>query len=452
MSSTGTKFGGRDRGSGTRAVLGTRRAVCLVALGALLASACGGDGSRPVAAPTSTAAPDQAVPADPEPPTTTEAPADPEQPDATSEPPATTEAPLASEPLTTADAPLASEPPATTVPPRPQSPPYRAELPWGSFLLADRTAHKLLTLDETLSFVLSVGATSDGGSGPAMGEGWARGAEEAAARHGATIEARVVGPWGDDPDAQAAEIDELVTAGEVDCLAVEAPAGGELARVIDRAANSGVPVFTVGGDSPGSKRFAFYGLDDRGAGVHTGRLVGRWALDGRILLRKGAVLAADAADERSRVLMEGFIDGIGEELPDLEFVNGADTAASLGADPDAAYEAAGEWIEAHPDVDIIFLPDSSLEQASSFIAARALYGEVSTAGFHMSDSVVNYVYEGVVVAAMVAGLANQAAAAADACGDFLLAGAYDTGRVAVDPTAVTEGNLEERDWTAPESR
>ena len=300
--------------------------------------------------------------------------------------------------------------------------------------------------------MLSVGATSDGGSGPAMGEGWARGAEEVAARYGGAVEARVVGPWGDDPDAQAAEIDELVTAGEVDCLAVEAAAGGELARVIDRAANSGVPVFTVGADSPDSKRFAFYGLDDRDAGVHTGRLVGRWALDGRILLRKAAVLAADAADERSRLLMEGFVAGMGEELPDLEFVNGPDTAASLGDDPEAAYEAAGEWIEAHPDVDIIFHPDPSLEQASRYIAVQALYGEVSTAGFHLSGAVLNYVYEGVVVAAMVPGLANQAAAAADACGDFLLAGAYDTGHVAVDPTAVTEANIEERDWTAPESR
>jgi ABC-type sugar transport system substrate-binding protein len=427
---------------------------------ALLAAGCGGgdgeDATPPVAVPSSTAAPDpEAAAPDPEPPAADEAPPESEPPDADDERPDPNEPGVTAAPIATESPPEAeppAEPPASTVPPRPQSPPYRAELPWGSFLLADRTANKLLTLNETLNFVLSVGATSDGGSGPAMGEGWTRGAEEAAARHGAAIEARVVGPWGDDPDAQAAEIDELVVAGEVDCLAVEAPAGDELARVIDRAANSGVPVFTVGADSPGSKRFAFYGLDHRDAGAHTGRVVGRWALDGRILLRKGAVLAADASDERSRLLMEGFIDGIGEELPDLEFVNGPDTAESLGADPDAAYLAAGEWIEAHPDVDIIFHPDPSLEDAARHIAVQALYGEVSTAGFHMSDSVVNYVYEGVVVAAMVPGLANQAASAADACGDFLLAGAYDTGRVAVDPTAVTEDNLEERDWTAPESR
>ncbi len=411
-------------------------------------SACSsGDGPGPAAAPATTAPealvttqpPSSTVPSSTVPlAATTTAPSATTAPEA----PATTLPP----PTTTAAVP----PPSTTLP-LPQSPPYRAEPSWGPFLLADRIARKL-TLDETLSFVLSVGATSEGGSGPAMGAGWARGAGEASSRHGRAVEASVVGPWGDDPDAQAAEIDELLVAGGIDCLAVEAPASGELARVIDRAANSGVPVFTVGGDSAGAKRFAFYGMDDRGAGVHAGRVVGRWAVDGRILLRKAAVLAADAADGRSRLLMEGFIAGIGEELPDLEFVNGPDTAVSLGADPDSAYEAAGEWIGANPEVDIIFLPDSSLEQASRFIAAEALYGEVSTAGFHMSSSVVNFIYEGVVVAAMVPGLSNQAEAAARACGDFLLAGVYDTGAVAVDPTAVTEANLEEREWTAPQNR
>ena len=434
----------RRRGWGAPAWRRARRAAGLLVVAALVASACSsGDGPAPAAAPATTAS---RRPVTTQPPPTSTVPLA-----ATTTAAPVTTAATTTTPATTLPPPATTLPPPATTVPLPQSPPFRAEPSWGPFLLADRIAQKL-TLDETLSFVLSVGATSEGGSGPAMGAGWARGAGEASSRHGHAVEARVVGPWGDDPDAQAAEVDELLVAGGIDCLAVEAPASGELARVIDRAANSGVPVFTVGGDSAGAKRFAFYGMDDRSAGVHAGRVVGRWAVDGRILLRKAAVLAADAADGRSRLLMEGFIAGIGEELPDLEFVNSVGTAVSLGADPDSAYAAAGEWIGANPDVDIIFLPDSSLEQASRFIAAEALYGEVSTAGFHMSSSVVNFVYEGVVVAAMVPGLANQAAAAARACGDFLLAGVYDTGAVAVDPTAVTEANLEEREWTAPQNR
>ena len=344
--------------------------------------------------------------------------------------------------------------PATTLP---SGPPYRAELPSGPFLLNDRTAQKL-ALDETLSFVLSVGSTGDDGSGLAMGAGFAAGAAESSERHSARIEARVVGPDEAGAAAQAQQIDDLIVQGGLDCLVVEAAeaaaadSGGGLATVIDRAVNSGVPVFTVGGDSADSRRFAFYGLDALGAGARAGEAVGRWAVDGRILLRKAGVLTGDATSERSQRLMEGFIAGITAELPDLEFVNGPDTVESFGFDPVEVYDEAGEWILAHPDVDVVFFTDEGMEPASRFIADRALYGDVSLAGFHMSEKVPNYIREGVVVAAMLPGLAGQAAAAAEACGDFLLAGAYHTGHVAVDPVVVTEDNVEDRDWAQPENR
>ena len=335
----------------------------------------------------------------------------------------------------------------------PQSPPYRAELPSGVFVLADRIAQKL-TLDQTLSVVLSVAGPSGEGSGPAMGAGVHVGAAETSERHGAGVEARTVGADGAD---QAAQIDDLVVSGEVDCLVVEPPADDPsaaqaVARAMDRAVNAGVPVFTVGGDSADSRRFAFYGLDELSAGRLTGSVVGRWAVEGRILLRKAGVLAGDAASEESQQLMEGFVAGITAELPDIEFVNGPGDVESFGSEYFEFYDEAGEWILAHPDVDIIFVTGAGLEPAAAFIADRALYGDVSLAGFDMSETVRDYIYEGVVVAAMVPGAANQAAAAAQACGDFLLAGVYDTGAVAVDPVAVTDDNLDERDWTLPENR
>ena len=414
--------------------------AALVAL-ALLAAACSdGDDGEAAAEPTATttAAPDEgpdlAAPTDPEetPATTTAAPA------ATpAAPAATTTAPLATAPTTSL----------------PQSPPYRAELPSGAFILADRIAEKL-TLDQTLNLVLSVVASGDEGSGPAMGAGFSAGAAETSERHSASVEASTVA--GDGAD-QAEQIDDLVVSGDVDCLAVEVPDNGgsasrAVARAIDRAVNSGVPVFTVGSDSADSRRFASYGLDGSSAGRRAGEVVGRWSVDGRILLRKAGVLAGDATSERSQQLMEGFIAGITAELPDLEFVNGPDDVESFGSEYFEFYDEAGEWIEAHPDMDIIFVTGGGLEPTSRFIADRALYGDVSLAGFDMSETVRNYIYEGVIVAAMVPGLANQAAAAAEACGDFLFAGAYDTGPVAVEPVAVTEDNLDERDWTLPENR
>ena len=381
-----------------------------------------------------------------------------EAPSATSaagpaEAPATTAAGATTTTAAPATTTITTAAPATTLP---SGPPYRAELPSGPFVLNDRTAQKL-ALDQTLSFVLSVGSTGDDGSGPAMGAGFAAGAAESSERHGARIEARLVGPAQAGAAAQAQQIDDLIVSGGLDCLVVEvaeaaAADSGVLATVIDRAVNSGVPVFAVGGDSADSRRFAFYGLDALGAGARAGEAVGRWAVDGRILLRKAGVLTGDAQSPRSQQLMAGFVAGITAELPDLEFVNGPDTVESFGFDPIEVYDEAGEWILAHPDVDIVFFTDEGMEPASRFIADRALYGDVSLAGFWMSEKVPNYIREGVVVAAMLEGLSGQAAAAAEACGDFLLAGAYHTGHVAVDPVVVTEDNVEDRDWALPENR
>ena len=116
------------------------------------------------------------------------------------------------------------------------------------------------------------------------------------------------------------------------------------------------------------------------------------------------------------------------------------------------YDETQEWILDHPDVDIIFFPDAGLEPAAAVIADWALYGDVSLAGFHMSPTVGDFIRDGVVVAAMLTGLADQAAAAAEACGDFLLAGAFHTGHVPIDPVAVTDENVDSRDWALPENQ
>ena len=419
-----------------------RTLVIVVAAAALAVSGCsGGDGDGgddpDASQPTVTAAPSVVSPDDPE-----------ETATATTEPATTTAAPTTTAPTTTA-----TEQPTITAP-LPLSPPYRAELPSGPFLLADRIAHKL-TLDQTLRFGLSIGTPADLGSGPAMDVGFVAGAAESSERHGASVEARLFADFG--TAGQAQRINDLVVQGELDCIVVEvaepgAPASAALATAIDRAVNSGVPVFTVNGDSADSRRFAFYGLDPLSAGMRTGEAVGRWAVDGRILLRKAGVLAGDAQSERSQLLMEGFMAGIISELPEIEFVNGPDTVESFGFDPNEVYDEAGDWILDRLDVDIVFYPDRGMEYAATVIADWALYGDVSLAGFHMSEAIANYIREGVVVAAMLPGLADQAAAGAEACGDFLLAGVYDTGHVAIDPVAVTEENIDDRDWTLPENR
>ena len=409
--------------------------AALAVMAALTQGCSGSDDAAPPRTP--------AAPAPSQQPASTDAPDEPEQAAAAS----TTVAPAPSMSPTTVPAPSTTSH---------VGPPHRAELPSGLFLLAEPIARRL-DVNMRLSFVLVAAETGSGGSELAASAGFSRGATEASERHRARIDTRLAGPEVVDPAEQARHIDDLVVSGDVDCLTVEVPELGAgdaavLARAIDKAVNAGVPVFTVRGDSPDSRRFAFYGLDELVAGERTGSVVGRWAVNGRILLRKAGVLAGDPDDPRSRRLMEGFIAGITAELPEIEFVNGPDSVESLGFDPERVYALSGRWIAAHPDVDIIFHADSGLEAASRYIADESLYGDVSMAGFHMSTDVLRYIREGVVVAATVPALADQAAAAARACGDFLLAGAYHTGAVAVDPLVVTEDNLGERDWASLDSR
>ena len=331
----------------------------------------------------------------------------------------------------------------------PDGPPHVAELAWGNFELAERIAAKL-DAGDPLNFVVSLNATG-AASSASFEHGWAA-AAEVAEQHGVEINARVIGPNSADAEAQVAAIESLIASADIDCLAVEAANPRLLTDVIDLAVEAGIPVFAVGGDSPGSKRFAFYGLDDYAAGQTAGSLVGQWAADGGILVRRAGVLTGDAGDQGSFDLMRGFVAGLSEIHSGVEWVNGPADVDSLGFEPFAVYDATEAWVLDNIDVDIVFHTDEGLEAVARVIADQLLYGDMYAVGFHMSEPVTNYIRERVVVTAMARGLAEQARRAGAACGDFLLGGTHDAGHVVIEPVAVTRDNVEEIDWTLPENQ
>ena len=120
--------------------------------------------------------------------------------------------------------------PEPTVASEPLGAPYVAELPWGDFTLADRIADKLAA-GQQLNFVLSVTATGAGGSGEILGNGWAQASGEV----DASVNARVIGPNSADRAAQIETIDSLISAGSIDCLAVEADDPDSFVEIINRA-------------------------------------------------------------------------------------------------------------------------------------------------------------------------------------------------------------------------
>ena len=405
--------------------------VFVAALGVLvvLASACAGDdGDAAVPAPTTAAQEPQA------------------QPDPDGQP---------GEDQPGEDQPGEDQQPAVTEPPEqelteaePDGPPHVAELAWGNFELSGRISDKLAA-GERLNFVVSLAATGEGSSA-SFEHGWSQ-AAVAAEEYGTEINARVIGPNGADAEAQAATIESLLDTGDIDCLAVEAANPGLLDDAIDAAVDAGVPVFAVGGDSPDSKRFAFYGPDDLEAGRSAGSLVGQWAAYGGILVRVAGVLTGDAGDQGSYDLMRGFVAGLSEIHSGVVWANGPDDVESFGYDPVAVYDETEAWVLNNSDADIVFHPDAGVEHLAAVMAEQLLYGDMYAVAFHMSPKVADYIRERLVVAAMVSRRAEQARLAGVACSDFLLEGAYETGHVVVEPVAVTLDNVEDTDWSLPEN-
>ena len=424
---------------------------------ALLASACGDDGSD-VDAPVAPVTTQQELDPAPDPegtPVEGEAvdEASSGEQDSEQEPPAV-EQPAVEQPAVEQPAveqPAVEQPAVEpVVEEEPAGPPHVAELAWGNFELAGRIAAKL-DAGDPLNFVMSLNAIDSTGSA-SLEHGWSAAAVEVARQHDTEIDARVIGPNTADVEAQAATIESLIASADIDCLAVEAAHPLLLTGVIDAAVDAGIPVFSVGGDSPDSKRFAFYGLDDYAAGETAGQMVGQWAADGGILVRRAGVLTGDAGDQGSFDSMRGFVAGLSEIHSGVEWVNGPSDVSSFGFDPFAVHDATEAWVLENIDVDIVFHTDEGLEAVSRVIADQLLYGDMYAVGFHMSEPVTNYIRERVVVTAMAQGLAEQARRAGAACGDFLLGGTHDTGHVVIKPTAVTRDNVDEIDWTLPENQ
>ncbi len=371
--------------------------------------------------------------------------------EATPEPPASAPEPPPPAPASTE---TTASTPETTAPASDDmsGPPYSVEYEWGTFKLSDRIAGKLAN-EESLNLILSIEGTGIAIFGAAMSDGWQRGIDYEAEEHGYPLAGRVIGPLQTDIPAQVAEIDSLLDADAIDCLAFEAHEPGPYVDIINKAVDSGIPVFGVNADSPDSKRFAFFALDELASGTLAGRMTGQWALDNGVEFEKAGLLTGSVEGPWAQNRMKGFMAGITEVLPDIEFVNGPNTdIESQGWVPADQYASSEAWIIGHPDVDIIFHTDQGVEFVAQVIADQGLHGEMYTSGFNMNPQIADYIRDGIVVVTMVQGFSNQAYNGATACANFLLGGEIYSGHDILDPLAATQENVDSVDWTKPENQ
>ena len=93
-------------------------------------------------------------------------------------------------------------------------------------------------------------------------------AKELGAKHGLEIEIAWLTPPQEDGQLQAQRIAQAVNEG-ASAVLLSCSDAGKLNGAINDAVARGVPVMTFDSDAPESKRFAFYGVDDRDTGIRT---------------------------------------------------------------------------------------------------------------------------------------------------------------------------------------
>jgi ribose transport system substrate-binding protein len=119
----------------------------------------------------------------------------------------------------------------------------------------------------------------------------------------AAIELRWRTPRVEDARAQARQFERVTTGPDaVDGVAVSVVSPGVMKPLIDNAVQRGIPLVTFDGDAPASKRFAYYGEDNRALGrVATRRLCGAVGKSGTI-----AVLMANTQGENAKQRLAGM--------------------------------------------------------------------------------------------------------------------------------------------------
>jgi ribose transport system substrate-binding protein len=144
-----------------------------------------------------------------------------------------------------------------------------------------------------------------------------------------------------DATEQAAVIDKLVADG-IDGLGVSCNDSEICGAAIDRAVAAGVEVMTWDSDAPDSKRFTYYGVDNKEGGRQAAKLLGA-LLEGKgeVAMISGGMTASNLNARRA-----GFEEEMAASFPDIQIV-----ATVFGNDDVDMSAAAVEGVMAeHPQI------------------------------------------------------------------------------------------------------
>jgi ribose transport system substrate-binding protein len=169
-------------------------------------------------------------------------------------------------------------------------------------------------------------------------------------------------------------------------------AENSLLPIINKAADAGIPVVTVDGDIPDSKRVAFVGTGNYEAGYLGGTKLGE-ALDGK---GKVAVLTEPGVDlHRNR--MQGYEDALAQ-FPGIEIVQIGDTKA----DPVHTLQVVNAILQKNPDISGIGCTDAVGGAATATALEEAgLAGKVTVISMDRDRQVLEKITKGIITGTIV---------------------------------------------------
>ncbi|MGP0579593.1 sugar-binding protein [Paenibacillus peoriae] len=139
-----------------------------------------------------------------------------------------------------------------------------------------------------------------------------QGARKEAEQYGMRLD--YIGPDRINPSEQVKLLDKAI-ASKADAILVQGINDPEYRRLIDKAAGLGIPVITIDTDEPGSRRLAYVGTDNEGAGKRMGALLAKASGERGDI---GVMISSERV-ENQRLRLAGFRSVIGR-YPKLRIV------------------------------------------------------------------------------------------------------------------------------------
>ncbi|MGQ9616458.1 MAG: substrate-binding domain-containing protein [Spirochaetota bacterium] len=204
------------------------------------------------------------------------------------------------------------------------------------------------------------------------------------------VKTRFLGPSGYDMSAMIDTIEQVIA---------QKPAGievigfvEELAPVINKAIDAGIPVVTLDADTATSKRYTFIGTGNYNAGRTSARILAE-AIGKRGKVAVTTIVGQTNLEERIR----GFKDELKERYPDVKLVQVIDDRS----DENLAADGVKAVIQAHPDlVGVASVEATGGKGAATAVKEMNRVGKIVIVSMDRDDTTLKLIEDGVVYASV----------------------------------------------------